>query len=298
MIKNLRKRFIFFCMLVIVGITALIGIYVFSGPTSNLPVHRYVFSLSLVIIMAFIGSWLLSKMAIRPIQDAWQKQLDFTADASHELRTPISTIQTNLELIMDSPSETVETQMKWLNNIAAENNRMARLVEDLLTLSRADTGQPLLQTELFMINEALVEAISPLVPIAEAKGLSLDINAGINIAFNGDRKRFMQLAVILADNAICYTDTGTVTVDLIRSDKVINLMVTDTGCGIEARHISKLFDRFYRIPETRAMKWDGSGLGLAIANWIVKEHGGTIEVTSTPGAGSTFEVCLPNRLMQ
>ena len=94
-ITNLRKRFISFCVLVISVIIFIIALFIFTGGESNLPVHRYVITIVVTVTMVFIGSWLLSKIAIRPVQAAWQKQLDFTADASHELRTPITVIQTN-----------------------------------------------------------------------------------------------------------------------------------------------------------------------------------------------------------
>jgi len=290
MIKSLRIRFILFSVLVISSIIVIIGLYVFIGSQSNLPAHRYVVTLSLAIFMVFIGSLILSKAAIRPIQAAWQKQLDFTADASHELRTPITVIQTNLDLVLDSRNETVESQLKWLKNIEAENKRMARLVEDLLTLSRADTDQQMLEKETFMLDEAISEAILPFEPIASEKNIELDITTGNQIAFFGDRKRIKQLIVILLDSALNYTTSGTVTVALSQTEKEITIAVSDTGHGIEPEHISKIFDRFYRGAKTRSLYQDGSGLGLSIAKWIVQEHGGVIQVTSVPGVGTSFEV--------
>jgi len=291
MLKSLRKRFILFSVLVISSILIILGLLVYVGPTSNLNVGQYITTILYAIGMVFAGSWLLSKAAIRPIQAAWQKQLDFTADASHELRTPIAVIQTNLELVMDSPEETVGSQMKWLKNIEAENIRMAKLVEDLLTLSRADTNQQNLEKETFMLDEAVSEAIIPLEPTANRKNITLESNVSSNIAFHGDRKRIKQLIVVLVDNALNYTDgPGTVSVSLTRCEKTIRLTVSDTGHGMEAEHLEKIFDRFYRVTKTRNLNQDGSGLGLSIAKWIVQEHGGTIEVESSPGCGTTFTV--------
>jgi len=294
MIKSLRKRFILFSVLVISSILIIIGFAIFIGSPSNLPIHRYFVILSLAVIMVFVGSWLLSKAAIKPIQTAWQKQLDFTADASHELRTPIAVIQTNLELVMDSPEESVESQMKWLKNIEAEHKRMAKLVEDLLTLSRADTDQQALDAELFMFGDTLSEALVPFEPIASGKNIAFETNINNSIAFNGDRKRIKQLFIILIDNALKYMDSsGTITISLDRNEKEIRLTVADTGYGIEAEHLEKIFDRFYRVTKTRKLNQDGSGLGLSIAKWIVCEHRGSIQVESTPGIGTTFTVCLP-----
>ena len=295
MINSLRKRFIFFNILVISSILIIIALYIFAGSQSNLPSYRYITSLSLVTIMVFIGSWLLSNVATRPIKAAWQKQLDFTADASHELRTPISVIQTNLELVMDSPKETVGSQIKWLKNIEAENKRMAKLVEDLLTLSRADTDQQSLEVETFSLNEVVLEALTPFEPIARRKNIEFKIHVNEKFTFSGDRKRIKQLCVILIDNALNYiNDSGTITVSLGHNDKETTLTVSDTGCGIESEHLDKIFDRFYRVTETRKLHQDGSGLGLSIAKWIVQEHGGTIVATSMPSAGTTFTVRLPN----
>jgi len=294
MIKDIRKRFILFNVLVTGGIIAIIGLSIFVGsPRSELPAHRYVTALSLAVVSVYVGSLILSKAAIRPIQAAWQKQLDFTADASHELRTPLAVIQTNFELVMDSPKETVESQMKWLKNIEAENKRMAKLVDDLLTLSRADTDRQTLEKETFMLDEAVAEAAAPFEPIASEKNIELAISADGRIAFYGDRRRIKQLVVILLDNALNYTDSGAVAVALSQEEKGVILTVSDTGHGIEIEHISKIFDRFYRVEKTRNLHRDGSGLGLSIAKWIVEEHSGAICVTSTIGKETILMVRLP-----
>jgi len=244
--------------------------------------------------MVFVGSLILSKMATRPIQEAWQKQLNFTADASHELRTPITVIQTNLDLVMDNREQTVESQMKWLKNIEMENKRMAKLVGDLLTLSRADTHQQMLEKETFMLNETISETFESFEPIANEKNIKLNVNIGNKITFCGDRKRIKQLIVILLDNAINYTDSGMITVDLTQCEKKTTVIVSDTGYGIEAEHISKIFDRFYRVEKTRRINQDGLGLGLSIAKWIVQEHGGVIRVTSELKVGTSFAVHFPS----
>ena len=294
MLNSLRRRFIIFSVAVISSIIVIIGLFIFLGQKSTLPPERLFTTIILGIGMVFIGSWLLSKAAIRPVRDAWQKQLDFTADASHELRTPIAVIQTNLELVMDNPEETVKSQMKWLQNMEAENKRMAKLVEDLLTLSRADSNQQTLEMDTFMLDEVISEVLVPFEPAADKKNIILEICIHNKIAFRGDRKRIKQLIVILINNALHYTNgPGTVTISLTGNEKEIKLAVSDTGCGIEAEHLDKIFDRFYRVTKTRNKNQDGSGLGLSIAKWIVQEHGGVIEVESTPDLGTTFMVHLP-----
>jgi len=298
MINNLRRRFIIFNILVISTIIIIVGLVMFVGSPRHTPrdisPHRYLITFFLGIVLVFIGSWLLSKKAVEPIEKAWQKQLDFTADASHELRTPIAVIQTNLELVLDSPTETVASQMKWLKNIEAENNRMAQLVGDLLTLSRADTNEQVLEVEPLVLNEIISETLTAFEPIATEKKIELKTQFADELIFNGDRKRMKQLFAILIDNALAYMNrSGTITIDLQDVEKEIILTVTDTGYGIDSDHLDKIFDRFYRVSKTRTLKQEGAGLGLAIAKWIVTEHGGAIYVESILDVGTTFTIRLP-----
>ena len=294
MIKNLRKRFILFSVLVISSILVIISLLVYLGPTSTLSIQKLAATILISIGMVFAGSWLLSKLAIMPVKLAWQKQLDFTADASHELRTPIAVIRTNLELVMDSPKKTVESQMKWLQNIEAENRRMAKLVDDLLTLSRADTNQQVLEMTDFMLDETISKALIPFTPVAKQKNIALEARLNSQTTFYGDRRRMEQLVVILVDNALKYMDgSGKVYISLMQYEKGLKLEVSDTGSGMEPEHLAKIFDRFYRVVNNRKQNQDGSGLGLSIAKWIVQEHRGTIRVESKPGVGTTFAIILP-----
>lgn len=293
MIKSLRKRFVFFNMLVIGIILVVLSLLVFLGSKSTLSTERLVITILVSLVLVFVGSFLLSKIAITPIKDAWQKQLDFTADASHELRTPIAVIQTNLELVMDNREDTVESQMKWLQNIQTENKRMTRLVEDLLTLSRADTNQQSLDRQTFLLDELIKESLAPFEPLAADKDITLSFTASASPEFYGDRSRIKQLLVILVDNALKYTDSGRVDVTLGKDERFVKLTVSDTGSGIEQGHLDKIFDRFYRVTKTRNQNQDGSGLGLSIVKWIVQEHGGAIKVESEFEIGTTFTVLLP-----
>jgi len=294
MIKNLRKRFILFSVLVISSILVIISLLVYLGPTSTLSIQKLAATILISIGMVFAGSWLLSKLAIMPVKLAWQKQLDFTADASHELRTPIAVIRTNLELVMDSPKKTVESQMKWLQNIEAENRRMAKLVDDLLTLSRADTNQQVLEMTDFMLDETISKALIPFTPVAKQKNIAQEARLNSQTTFYGDRRRMEQLVVILVDNALKYMDgSGKVYISLTQYEKGVKLEVSDTGSGMEPEHLAKIFDRFYRVVNNRKQNQDGSGLGLSIAKWIVQEHRGTIRVESKPGVGTTFAIILP-----
>lgn len=244
--------------------------------------------------LVFFGSLFLAEKALVPIKLAWQKQRDFIADASHELRTPLTVIQTNLELVMGNPEEKVEDQTKWLNNIKAENARMTKLVSDLLLIARTDSKQEPLEMGDFYLDKSVKDALKPLEPMAFARNIAIQSSIDHEILFYGDEAHIKQLVVILVDNAIKYTSSGgKVTLKLAEVDKNVELTVSDTGEGIDKEHLSKIFERFYRIDKARSRQSGGTGLGLSIAEWIIKEHKGSIDVTSLPGKGSTFSVSLP-----
>ena len=290
--KQLRKRFIYFNMLVITCIMIfLTAIVVHSG---RMTTSRIIMSILIVMVLVFIGSWLLSKMAITPIKAAWQKQIDFTADASHELRTPLSTIQTNLDVVLSNPTATVESQLKWLKNIEAESKRMSNLVANLLLLSRADADEEIISIEDLNLSSLLVDVISPYDTIVEQKGICMNMFIKEDVVIKGDQDRMRQLIVILLDNAIKYTDSGgEIDISLSCDKNKVYLEISDTGIGIEQEEIKNIFNRYYRGKKSRLSNPDGSGLGLAIAKLITKEHGGTILVKSQVGEGSVFTVSLP-----
>ena len=252
--------------------------------------------LIMFIVLACIASLAITARALVPIRKSWERQVEFTADASHELRTPISVILTNLEVVMDQPEQPVGEVGKWLDNIKAEVDRMHRLVEDLLTLSRTDAGQRTLEKDLFDLSEALKKTAEPLVPYANAKGVKLHTEIAPGISFFGDKGRVRQLLVILADNAIKHTpEGGAVSIMAGVQNRNICIAVRDTGEGMAGEHLTKIFDRFYRIDKARERESGGSGLGLSIARWIVEEHRGSIHVESRPDSGSTFTVMLPTK---
>lgn len=291
MIKNLRKRFIAFNMVVLFCVVVILSLIVSAGSKSNLTIDRYVVAIVMSLVLVFIASYIISKFALKPIKHSWQKQLDFTADASHELRTPLAVIRTNLEIILDNPNETVESQLKWLKNIEIEHTRMTKLVEDLLTLSRADTGEQSLFTSTFMLDKTAQVAINTFQSVCQQKEIYLTHNIETNISFSGDEKRISQLIIILLDNAFQYTQTkGRISFELHKKENGIEFSVQDTGTGISKEDTTKIFERFYRVNNTRQQNPDGSGLGLSIAKWIVEQHRGRIYVDSKLGEGTIFTV--------
>jgi signal transduction histidine kinase len=289
--SKLRRRFIIFNIIIIGAITVIIAAFVNFGNTSQIPVGRLISIMAIMLVLVFIGSVLSSKIAMKPIQSSWQRQLEFTADASHELRTPLAVIQTNLELVLDNPNETVDSQSKWLGNIHIETIRMTKLVDDLLTLSRGDTGENTLEYSVFSLNSVAGETAVLFETAAEQKGIDIQVVANDEIQFCADISRIKQLFGILVDNAIKYMDKpGQIQIVLSRKDNTVQITVSDSGKGIAPEHLEKIFSRFYRVEKQAT---DGFGLGLSIAKWIVKEHGGSIRAESIVGEGTRFIVCFP-----
>ncbi|PWI58868.1 sensor histidine kinase [Sulfoacidibacillus thermotolerans] len=257
---------------------------------------------------AVVAGFFVSGLALRPILRSWQRQQQFVADASHELRTPMAVIQSNLDLVMGHPKQTVEQNFEWLNNVKAEVRRLSRLIADLLTLARADSNEQLIQRKAvnwLALNQQVFESLAP---FGEAKGLKMHFpipehllsmqthswpkTAEWEFTVLGDVDRLYQLTFILLDNAIKYTQTGEIVVALrhIKGHQIV-LEITDTGMGISPQQQQHIFDRFFR--GERARTTEGTGLGLAIAKWIVQSHRGKIEVESSIGKGTRFRVILP-----
>lgn len=292
--KHLRKRFILFNILVISCIMFIFTILVGLSEQSDISIRKLIFSLPISIGLVFISSWLLSKIAIAPIKDAWQKQLDFTADASHELRTPLSTIQTNIDVILSNPQATVESQMKWLENIKIENKRMSTLVSDLLLLSRADTNESIINMDTLNLTAIIAEVETTFNAMAKQNKIFLNSTLEEGIFIQGDKDRIKQLLVILIDNAIKYTGpNGKIDISLFKNENSVTIEIADTGIGMSPEETTRVFDRFYRGKQSRLYNSDGSGLGLSIAKLIAKEHGGKIMVESQISIGSIFKVVIP-----
>lgn len=246
------------------------------------------------VILFVIGGFFLSSLALKPIKISSDKQKAFIADASHELRTPLAVIQTTLELVQGNPNETVESQSKWLENILTESQRMTKLVDNLLTLARSDSGQLTLEKKSFELTKAVGDTVEPYIAFAQEKNITINMSLEEITAFNGDELRIRQLLIILVDNAIKYSNNfGKIFVTLKNHPNSVELSVSDTGEGIREEDLPKVFERFYRVDKARLRESGGVGLGLSIAEWIVTEHNGSIKVSSDIGKGSKFTVELP-----
>jgi two-component system heavy metal sensor histidine kinase CusS len=220
------------------------------------------------------------------LETAVNRLSQFTADASHELRTPLAVIRATAELAVRK-SRTPETYRAALNEVVAESDRMAQLVEDLLFLARCDAGageMPHAPLDLTAIVSEACATISPLA-ISKELRLTMDLDPATTI---GNPAALRRLTLVLVDNAIKYTGAGGQVNITLHANR---LTVTDTGIGIDPEASPQIFERFYQADPSRSNS--GYGLGLAQAQSIANRHGATIQVTSKPGAGSAFEVSFP-----
>ncbi|GAE87704.1 sensor histidine kinase [Acetivibrio straminisolvens] len=256
------------------------------------------FIVLLSVVLVFSTSLFLASRAIKPIKTSWEKQMAFIADASHELRTPLAVVNSNLEIVMENENETIESQMKWLNNIQSELERMKKLVDDLLFLARADAEDEM-PKEYFDLSSLVHKIFDEFTPLCQKKDIEFLLDTKDNIIFYGNEFRIKQLITILLDNAIKYTgEEGKVELKLESHTSTVQLSVSDTGEGIPKEHIDKIFDRFYRVDKSRSRNHGGAGLGLAIAKCIVNEHKGNINVSSVVSEGTKFTVSLPYKAPQ
>ncbi|KYZ75365.1 histidine kinase [Anaerosporomusa subterranea] len=244
-------------------------------------------------IVIVLAGYYLARRALSPVRIAWEKQQQFVADASHELRTPLAIIKSNAELTLRHPNHTVEEEGIRITNVIRESMRMNKLVSSLLTLARADANQAGLSLTNFTLREILELVIEQFQPIAEMKAILIKLMMPSDVCLTADRERIHQLCIIILDNAIKYTTSGTVEISCFQKSNNVILTVCDTGCGIPEDDLPHIFDRFYRGDKARNRESGGTGLGLAIAKWIVEAHDGKIRVDSEFGIGTKIQVTLP-----
>lgn len=249
---------------------------------------------SVGVIIIFGISVLLANWTIKPVDKAWQQQKQFVADASHELKTPLTVISANTDVILSNENETVKSQSKWLNYIKEETKRMTKLVNSMLYIAKYDSNEMKLAADRFSLSEVMSSICLQFESIIYESGKLLETDIEDNIYFKGDEDKIKQLVNILLDNAHKYsTENGRITARLSEDQKTgkISLSVANTSNYIEPDKMNKLFDRFYRLDCSRNRKTGGSGLGLNIAKSIVEAHGGSIKAFHENGI-TCFTVIL------
>lgn len=247
----------------------------------------------ITLVLSGISGILLTHQAMQPIEESFQRLKQFTADASHELRSPLMAIKINALVPLEYPDEIGPKDAEKFQAIASATNQMTRLTEDLLLLARTDKI-PTHNWNTINLASILENLIQLYQPQAEAKQINLKFQLIGNIKLMGDAVQLTRLFTNLVENALYYTPSkGVVEIKTSRVGSQLYVNVQDTGVGIPPEHIDKVFERFWRADRSRSYWSGGSGLGLAIAQAIAQNHGGLISVTSQLGVGSCFSVRLP-----
>jgi heavy metal sensor kinase len=228
------------------------------------------------------------------LERSFARVTQFTADASHELRSPVAFIRTSADVLLRR-SRTEDEWRDGVRQIQNESMRMTQLLDNLMTLARADAGADACAFEAVDINHVLAEACRRAMPLAQRKGLNFaGAESAAPMEARGNALLLERLFAILLDNAVKYTPTGgQIVVSIERTIDTAAVVVRDTGIGMTTEDLPNIFERFYRADKSRSRDSGGSGLGLSIARWIVDAHGGSIAVESHLGTGSEFRVALP-----
>ena len=250
----------------------------------------------LALILSSVGGIWLTKQAMQPVEASFQRLQQFTADASHELRSPLMAIKTNTQVALKYPVGMRSGDLDKFESIDSATIQMTRLTEDLLWLARLD-GDSRQQLTKIDLTEILADVVRNYQTLALSK--KIDLHSKIapelpELLITGDRSQLVRVFINLIENALHYTpEQGKVIVQTERIKQHVLIQIRDTGIGIESEHLSKIFDRFWRSDTSRTQWEGGSGLGLSIVQSIVTRHGGNITVSSELHQGSCFTVRLP-----
>ncbi len=258
---------------------------------------KLILALGLPMAMVIVGvaSWWLAGLAMQPIYQSYRQIQQFTADAAHELRTPLAATGATVESVLMVPQLDETEVRETLQTIQRQNLRLTTLVADLLLLARLDR-QPIPMRHECCLDEIISDLVEEFAAMAIAAHVNLTSSIQVHQPLNiiGNSEQLYRLISNLIINAIQYTPKeGKITVVLDRSDHYAVIQVQDTGIGIPQTELGRIFDRFYRVNSDRSRSTGGSGLGLAIAQAIVQAHHGNLNVQSELGKGSTFTILLP-----
>lgn len=243
------------------------------------------------LLIAGAGGLWVAQLAVAPVRRSYQRQREFIADASHELRSPLAVVRANAEALLVGAAP---AQTEPLEDIVAETELMGRLVSDLLTLAKADRTELELHQEQVDLLAIATSAVRGIQQLTTERGVAVRVS-GENVTLYADSDRLRELLFVLLDNAVRYTPPGgQVNVETRRTRHAVELVVEDTGPGIPKEDQPHVFERFYRVDKARSREEGGLGLGLAIAQAIAQAHGGTIGIESAPGQGVRVTVRFPD----
>jgi signal transduction histidine kinase len=268
-------------------------------------VERLIFVLVLsglgALVLAAAGGFFMSRRAMRPVQEAFGRQRTFIADASHELKTPLTLIRADAEVLsrgIDDPDKATGNR-ELLDDLLGETDRMSAVLSDLLLLARLDAQKVSVSREPFDLALVISETSERFAVRARAEGKHLEVHHSGKLPARGDATRTGQSLAALLDNALRFTPPGgTITVEGRITDKHVEAIVTDTGPGIVPESLDRIFERFYRddahsAARSRGPSGGGTGLGLAIARDLVRAQGGEVTAENAAGGGARFTLSLP-----
>jgi Signal transduction histidine kinase len=255
----------------------------------------------LFFLLAVWFSYWMSRKAMVPIARSYARQKEFAADASHELRTPISVLLTSIEALqleLEESAADIPLAHNLLSGMKQEVRSITNLTGDLLQLARSDSGELELNRSPFHAGLAAENVVDRLRPLGDNKRIAIELDAPADFIVEWDEEKFAQLLILLVDNAVKYSsENGVVQVRLadrtVKGERMMTVEVKDSGIGIAPEALPRIFDRFYRQDQSRTRQSGGHGLGLSIAHNIVKAGRGTIHADSVVGKGTTFTVRLP-----
>jgi signal transduction histidine kinase len=248
------------------------------------------------LILVCVASWWLAGLAMQPVYQSYQQMQQFTADAAHELRTPLAAIQATLESVLELPKLPEPEARNALQIVERQNRRLVQLVQDLLFLTRMNLKVLPLQRQPCCLQTLIHDLVDEFEAMAIAAELSLnvDLRSQLPLFVLGDEEQLYRLLANLVTNALQYTPPGgQILVSLTCKDDLALIQVQDNGIGIASAEQSRIFDRFYRVSGDRSRRTGGAGLGLAIAQEIALAHQAKLQVESQLNQGSKFTICLP-----
>ena len=243
--------------------------------------------------LAAFGGLYMAGRAVRPVRDSFDKQRAFVADASHELKTPLTLIRADTEVVLYRGRIDPDDR-KLIEHVLAETDRMNAVLSDLLLVARLDAGKLDVSTEPFDLSVVLSESVERFGLRISGKDINLEVQTAGQLPVRGDPKRTGQILAVLLDNAVRFTPSGGhITVAGQLHDGWAEVSVRDTGPGIAPEHLPRIFDRFYRAEEARTRKSGGTGLGLAIARDLARAQKGNLQAENVKGGGTVFRLVLP-----
>ncbi|HEY3134291.1 MAG TPA: HAMP domain-containing sensor histidine kinase, partial [Gemmatimonadaceae bacterium] len=246
----------------------------------------------LALVLVAAGGFLLVRQSTAPIERSIEFMRRFMADAAHELRTPITILRTRAEIALQQPRDSRD-YVSALHGVEAEARRLGSIVDSLLVLARADTGERQIEKERIFLDDIAIDAAGAARLVAKQKNVEITVDDFEEAPIEGDASLIRQLVMIVLDNAVKFTDSGgEVHVSVSMLEGAPTFSVDDTGIGIKPEDLSRVFQRFFR-GETARSRTDGAGLGLSIASWIAREHGATISLKSEHGKGTKVVVTFP-----